>query len=233
MPTAVFDMLGTFFSLEPLRSRLTALGLPDHTLELWFSESLRDFFSLSLAGGYEPLAEVLAAALPRTVAELGGSLEASRQRYVLEGLQTLEPAPGAAEACERLHDAGWMLIALTNGAKASTSALLMRAGLLDLFEAVLSTDAVRVSKPHPDVYAQAREVAMGETWMVATHAWDLNGARREGFATAWVARQEKRWLDVLPRPDLQGEDLADVARQLLATARTGVEPTAPPFMPLG
>ena len=48
---------------------------------------------------------------------------------------------------------------------------------------------------------------MGETWMVAAHAWDLGGARREGFATAWVAREEKRWLDVLPRPDLQGDAL--------------------------
>lgn len=234
MPTAVFDMIGTFFSLEPLRRRLEVLRAPKHSLELWFAESLRDFFAISQAGGYEPLVRILADALPRTLAELGHEVPSPAQRqFVLEGLQALEPAEGAAEACALLTDAGWKLIALTNGGADSTRALLGRAGLLDRFDAVLSTDSVRISKPHPDVYAMARAVTKGDAWMVAAHAWDLNGARRSGMRTAWISRKEKRWLDFLSRPDVLAEDLAGAARELLVRARTGVEPTAPPFMPVG
>jgi 2-haloacid dehalogenase len=234
MPTAVFDMLGTFFSLEPLRRRLEVLRAPKHTLELWFAESLRDFFATSHAGGYEPLARILADALPRTLAELGHEVPAPAHRqYVLEGLQALEPAQGAAEACALLTGAGWKIIALTNGGEDSTRALLGRAGLLSYFDTVLSTDSIRLSKPHPDVYAMARAVAEGDMWMVAAHAWDLNGARRSGMRTAWISRKEKRWLDFLFEPDVQAEELAGAAREMLARARTGVEPTAPPFMPVG
>lgn len=234
MPTAAFDMLGTFFSLESLRPRLTALGAPRHALELWFATGLRDFFATSHAGGYEPLADILAAALPRTLAELGGDVpDEARLSQVLEGLKTLAPAEGAARAVETLTGAGWKVLALTNGGEESTRALLERAGLLGHFSAVLSTDAPRLSKPHPEVYARARAVADGQLWMVATHAWDLQGARKAGLLTAWVSSKEKRWLDVWPGPDLQGNSLAEVAHELLARARTGVEPSAPPFMPVG
>ncbi|QRK10217.1 HAD hydrolase-like protein [Archangium violaceum] len=222
MPTATFDMLGTFFSLESLRPRLSALGVPAPTLELWFAESLRDFFALSHAGGYAPIREVLEAALPRTLALVGrGDVAPAHTAQVLEGLKELEPAEGAHEACELLSRAGWKLIALTNGGEASTRALLTRAGLLDRFSAVLSTDSVRTTKPHPTVYAVARERAEGEPWMVAAHAWDLQGAKRAGMRTAWVSRKEQRWLDVFPEPEVRAPDLATVARELLGTARQG------------
>lgn len=216
MPTAAFDMLGTFFSLESLRPRLTALGAPPHALELWFASALRDFFATSLAGDYAPVRAVLEASLPRTLAELGvdGTAEGPTDP-VLAGLSELEPAPGALEACELLRGKGWTLLALTNGGEDATRSLLERAGLLGHFTAVLSTDAVRVSKPHPRVYAQATSRAEGEPWMVAAHAWDLQGARRAGMRCAWVSRKEKRWLATFPPPDAQGEDLAAAARAML------------------
>lgn len=215
MPTAVFDMLGTFFSLEGLRPRLSALGAPERTLELWFAEALRDFIALSHAGGYAPIQEVLGAALPRTLLQVGlDDVESSRCARVLEGMKALEPAPGAHEACERLTREGWKLLALTHGSESSTRALLARAGLLDAFGAVLSTDDVRTTKPHPSVYAMARPFLEGEAWMVAAHGWDLTGAKRAGMRTAWVSRKEQRWLEVLPPPDIRGPDLAAVALAL-------------------
>ena len=42
--TAVFDIIGTCFSLEKPRRALTRLGAPEHALELGFAQALRDSF---------------------------------------------------------------------------------------------------------------------------------------------------------------------------------------------
>ena len=69
--TVAFDIIGTYFSLDKPLQSLISLGAPAHSLELWFAQSLRDAFALSCAGGYQPLIEVLAAELPRTMKILG------------------------------------------------------------------------------------------------------------------------------------------------------------------
>lgn len=220
MPTAVFDMLGTFFSLEPLRQRLTALGAPEHTLELWFAETLRDYFAVSHAGGYVPIAEMLEATLPRTIAMVGkGSMDPSRHELVLKGLKVLNPAEGAVDAVNRLAAAGFKLIALTNGSLDATEALLSRANVKDKFSALISADTACTSKPSRDVYALAQEELNGETWMVAAHAWDIMGAHRAGWRTAWISKKEKHWLSTFPRPDIEAPDLGACATLLEARVR--------------
>jgi len=228
MPTAAFDMLGTFFSLESLRPKLKSLGANDHTLELWFAESLRDFFALSHAGGYAPLRDILEAALPRVFEELRqGSQDPGQHLHVLEGLKELEPSQGAREACEFLTREGWKLLALTHGGEEATRALLQRAGLLSHFSAVLSTDSVRTSKPHARVYELARTAAEGPLWMVAAHAWDLQGAVRAGLRAAWVSQKERRWLGIYPEPDVRAENLEALAHEMVAAARNGSGPPLP------
>ena len=225
MPTAVFDIVGTFFSLEPLRQRLTALGAPENALELWFAESLRDYFAVSHSGGYVPLQEILAAELPRTLAILGkGSQEPSRIELVLKGLRVLNPNDGALEAVTRFIRAGWKVIALTNGSEEHARTLLERAGIAGSFSAVLSADSVHHSKPHPDVYELARHELDGEGWLLSVHAWDVMGARRAGLHGAWVSKKEKRWLSAFDEPDLVAPDLATCARLLEERAQAEAHP---------
>jgi 2-haloacid dehalogenase len=227
MPIAVFDMLGSFFSLEPLRQRLSSLGAPECTLDAWFAEATRDHIALSHAGDYVPLSEILAASLPRTLALLGkGSQERSRQELVLKGLNVLNPVEGAQAACVRLGNAGWRLVALTNSGEDHTRALLDRAGLLDRFDAVLSADRILVTKPHPDAYALARAESGRECWMITAHGWDIVGAKRAGMRTVWLSKRERRWLEALPRPDLEVPDLTTATEALLRLTSMGTGPAA-------
>ncbi|MGA9520574.1 MAG: HAD family hydrolase [Myxococcaceae bacterium] len=222
MRTAVFDMLGTFFSLEPLRQRLSAMGAPDCTLEAWFAEATRDHIALSHAGDYVPYSEILAAALPRTLLLLGkGSQDRSRQEQVLKGLNMLNPAEGAQAACVRLVEAGWRLVALTNSGEDYTRALLDRAGVLERFDEVLSADRLQTSKPHPDVYAMAHAEPGRECWMISAQGWDIAGARRAGMRTVWLSKREKCWLEALPRPDLEVPDVATATQALLRLSGVG------------
>jgi 2-haloacid dehalogenase len=210
--------MGTLFSLERLRDGLRRLGAPDLALELWFSQSLRDYFACSHAGGYLPLRDVLAAALPRVLGGLGVEPGREERAELLGELTLLGPAPGAPEACRLLRDHDHRLVALTNWNAELVSGLLERAGLREDFSAVRSCDEIQVSKPAPAAYALAREVAVGELWMVAAHAWDVAGAARAGLRTAWVASAEGEYLSAYPAPDVVAADLPEAARAVVAAS---------------
>lgn len=211
-----FDMIGTCFSLEQPRQQLVALGAPIHALQLWFAQSLRDAFALSHAGGYQPLREVLAAELPRTLKMLGVEADAAQLSQVVNSFAELELQPEAREAFRILEDAGWQLVALTNGSADSTQMLLERAGVLQYFARIFSSDAIQKTKPHPDVYAMPKQGIAGDRWLVAAHAWDIAGACRAGLRTAFITQTEQEYLSVYPLPEVVANDLVGAANQIIA-----------------
>jgi 2-haloacid dehalogenase len=214
-PTAVFDIIGTCFSLDKPRQALARLGAPAPALELWFAQSLRDSFAFSHAGGYAPLKEVLAAELARSARQLGLQASEDDLRSVLRTFAELDPRPDLADALAVLGDRGWQLVALTMGAAQSTRDLLEQAGVADRFDAVLSCDSISVTKPNQAVYQLALERSGAETWMVAAHAWDIAGASRAGLKTAFVTSVEGSYLDVYPKPDVVAASLLEAAHAMV------------------
>ena len=213
-----FDAIQTVFSLEPLRDRLVALGLPGHTLELWFARTLRDGFALAAAGVFRPFAEVAAGTLEGLLAEHGREAETARVGDVLGGFARLPAHPDAAPAVDRLRAAGVRVLVLTNGSEANTHAVLSRAGLLGTVERVVSIDEAGAWKPRAEVYRYVARVAgvePADLALVAAHAWDCHGAHRAGLVTGWVSRHERRFNPALGRPDVSGGTLDEVAAGLL------------------
>jgi 2-haloacid dehalogenase len=121
-----------------------------------------------------------------------------------------------------LRTAWFRLAALTNSTLEVARAQLEHAGLVDLFDEVLSADTVRRLKPAPEPYRMAAErlgVEVGEVRLVAAHAWDVAGALRAGCAAAFVARPGKVLDPLVERPDVVGADLAEVADGIIASDR--------------
>jgi 2-haloacid dehalogenase len=213
--TVAFDVIGTLFTLERARDALEKLGAPPHALEMWFTESLRDFFALSHAGGYAPLRDVLGASLPRTLSSWAVEYDDTAIQRVMATLKELDSADGAGASIENLTEAGFRILALTNGSEELTRTLLEGAGLYGHFDALLSCDEIRVSKPHASVYMMARQREPDELWMVAAHAWDVAGAARAGLGTAWVSGKEHIYPATFPSPDVQAPDLESASRGII------------------
>jgi 2-haloacid dehalogenase len=66
----IFDVLGTLFSLDAVRARLSAIGAPAATLEAWFERTLDGALTLTTVGEFRPFREVARAALQTTLAQL-------------------------------------------------------------------------------------------------------------------------------------------------------------------
>ena len=68
------------------------------------------------------------------------------------------------------------------------------------------------------VYLYAAEVmgvAPGQMALVAAHDWDCHGAKRAGLITGWVSRKSGGFGAPFAPPDVTGEDLTEVAAELL------------------
>lgn len=219
-PEAVaFDVIGTLFSLEPLRERLVDAGLPAHALETWYAEAVRDACAMAASGNgtFQPFQKLLDANLDALFQRHGVLVGRLRKGHVLAGMEELPAYPDAQEALGLLAGAGLPIVALSNGSAEATEALLHGAGLRGEVSHVLSVDRVGLSKPRREVYLFAAEragVAPDRLALVAAHAWDVHGAKVAGLTAGFVARG-RSFPPTMTEPDVQGEELADVARELL------------------
>jgi len=203
----LFDVLGTLFSLEPLQKKLRAPAL-----EAWFERLLHSATSLTLAGEFEPFADLAEATLKTTIAKLGLKQD---PKAVLEALKQLPPDPAADAAFERLERANMLIGVLTNGGEKQTRQLLEAAGLLDRVAEIVSVEEVELYKPHPAVYKHAAErlgVEPKGVTLIAAHAWDVVGAKRAGLDAVWVDRLEREW------PFPRGKPRSRVAHDLVEAA---------------
>jgi 2-haloacid dehalogenase len=83
--------------------------------------------------------------------------------------------------------------ALSNGGFALLTNLVKAAGLP--FDCILSAELARAYKPVRQPYLTAADlldVEPAEVLMVAAHGWDLDGARKAGFRTAFLARPREK-----------------------------------------
>jgi 2-haloacid dehalogenase len=203
----LFDVLGTLFSLEPLQKKLRAPAL-----EAWFERLLHSATSLTLAGEFEPFADLAEATLKTTIAKLGLKQD---PKAVLEALKQLPPDPAADAVFERLERANMLIGVLTNGGEKETRKLLEAAGLLDRVAEIVSVEEVELYKPHPAVYKHAAErlgVEPKGVTLIAAHAWDVVGAKRAGLDAVWVDRLEREW------PFPRGKPRSRVAHDLVEAA---------------
>jgi 2-haloacid dehalogenase len=92
---------------------------------------------------------------------------------------------------------------------------LERAGLASAFDAVVSTDAIRLYKPDPRAYqlgVDALGLPREDILFVPFAGWDAAGAKSFGYPTFWVNRLGAPAEELGPFPDGVGLDLAALLR---------------------
>jgi 2-haloacid dehalogenase len=147
----------------------------------------------------------------------GRHLDQTEQDAILGTMLRLPAHAEVPGALSRLRAAGFPLATLTNSTPEMVVAQLESAGILDLFDEVLSVHEVRRYKPDPEPYLMAAErlgVRPSDIRMVAAHDWDMWGATRAGCAAAYVARTDVPFVIGSP-PDVVGPDLSAVADAIL------------------
>ena len=216
------DIIETTFRIEPLDERLVRLGLPSGSYRRLYAESLRDAFALACANRFQSFMAILESDLAGLLAEYGLEADDVALTDALSTMKELPPYPDAFSAYTGLKDAGIRIFALSNGSAASTKALLEKAGMADQVERVLSVEDVKLSKPRPEVYLYAAEIAKvrpDEVMLVACHPWDVAGALSAGLRAGYISRERLYPNKIMAEPEIIGASLDDVSRAILSLQR--------------
>jgi len=218
----VLDVNETLSDMSPMAARFAEVGVSGALARVWFATLLRDGFALTAAGDRGTFADMAAEVLRGLLdgedlnRPLGHAVE-----HVMAGMAALGLHEDVADGVRELHQAGRRLITLTNGSSMVAKKIFGAAGILDVFEALLSVDDAPAWKPAPDSYLYAARVTgvdPSEMMMVAVHPWDIHGAAAAGLRTAWINRSGARYPAYFTPPEHNVTALTDLPDVLAHSA---------------
>jgi 2-haloacid dehalogenase len=213
----LFDLNGTLVDPSVMAQPLGDSGPDEELVQAALDDAIAQAMVATLTGTLPPFRELIAAALRRRLRLRGRDESAAETALELMGsMPAFIEAPAALEI---LRGEGIRLGVLSQSAAADADAALRFAGLRDRLDLVMSAQEAGAYKPDPRPYRMVLEhtgADAGELCFVATHWWDVAGAKRVGMRTGWVARRERALLDSVPAPDFTGRDLAEVASAIVA-----------------
>ena len=215
----VFDVNETLLDMAALDPHFERLFGDASARQAWFDRFLQLWLTEMVTGVYQEFGAIGGAAMKMLAESRGVELSDDEVGEILGGMKQMPPHPEVEESLSRLRDAGFRLATLTNSTEQVGEAQIENSGLRDYFEQTLSADTAQRLKPAPEPYRMAAEslgVEPGGIRLVAAHGWDIAGALRTGCAAAFVARPGKALFPTVPRPDVVGTDLQEVAERIIA-----------------
>lgn len=215
----VFDAYGTIFDFASAVARCPAIPEERRTTltGLWRDKQLQYTWLRSLQRSYVDFWQVTGDALDFALQTLDMASPVLR-RKLMDLYLTLDAFPEVPQVLRTVRSAGYVTAILSNGTPAMLDAAVGSAGLQDLFDAVLSADAVRVFKTDPRVYdyclsrlgRRADEVAFQ-----SSNAWDAYAASAYGMSAVWCNRYGQRPERLPGRPDHEIRSLAELPALLI------------------
>jgi 2-haloacid dehalogenase len=210
----VFDAYGTLFDVNSACAQeAAALGEKWSPLaELWRAKQLQYTWLRGLTGHYCDFWQVTGDALDFAMSSLQLADPALRAR-LMDLYLHLSPYPEVADTLTRLKASGQKLAILSNGSPAMLASAVESARLGDLFDAVLSVEAVGVFKPHPSVYQLAPDrlaLPPEQICFVSANGWDAFSAKAFGLRVAWCNRFGQAAERIPALPDRKMATLAEL-----------------------
>ncbi len=195
----VFDVNETLLDLNPLKDKVNhALG-NDLAFNLWFSKLLHYSLVETVTEHYSDFSSIAASTFQMVAQNFKVDIPDAKVDSILATIKSLPPHKDVIAALTLLQNAGFTMVALTNGNQEVADKQLIDSGIAPFLKQIISVEHVGRYKPHVDAYTyvlNVLSVAAKEAMMIAAHGWDIVGARRAGMQTAFVARAGQIYLSI-------------------------------------
>ena len=219
LPLVVFDVNETLLDLETMAPIFERIFDDKAAMRLWFANLILYSAALTVAGRYVPFTEIGAAVMKMIADTRGIKITETDKRELTDRFSAMPPHPEVPAALRKLRNAGFRLFTLTDNLLEVQTRQLEHGGIADLFERRFSADGVKHHKPSRQAYAYVeRELGVdpSQLCLIACHTWDTLGAVAAGWEAALIRRVGNDVLGVGPQPHIIGDDLDDIADQLIA-----------------
>jgi 2-haloacid dehalogenase len=224
LPLIVFDVNETLLDLQTMEPTFARIFGDKDALRLWFANFILYSSALTGAGCYVPFTDIGAAVMKMLADAKGITIDERDKKELTERFSTMPPYAEVPAALRKLRAAGFRLFTLTDNLIEVQTRQLTHGGIVDLFERRFSADGVKHHKPSRQAYAYVeRELGAkpSQFCLIACHTWDTLGAVAAGWEAALIRRIGNDLLGVGPQPQIVGNDLNDVADQLIARHGAG------------
>jgi 2-haloacid dehalogenase len=222
LPLIVFDVNETLLDLETMEPIFERIFGDRSAMRLWFANLIMYSAALTVAGCYVPFTEIGAAVMKMLADTRGIKINDNDKKELTDKFSTMPPHPEVPAALRKLRAAGFRLFTLTDNLLEVQTRQLEHGGIVDLFERRFSADGVKHHKPSRQAYGYVEKelgAQPSQFCLIACHAWDTLGAVAAGWEAALIKRVGNDVLGVGPQPHIVGNDLNDVADQLIRRHR--------------
>ena len=219
LPLIIFDVNETLLDLRTMEPIFERIFHDRSAMRLWFANLIMYSVVLTMVDSYVPFTDIGASVLKMMADTYGVEIDGDDRSELTERFSTMPPYPDVRPALSKLRAAGFRLFTFTNNIIEVQARQIQRGGVADLFERLFSVDSVKRNKPSAEAYTYVqRELGVQpfQLCLVACHTWDTLGAVAAGWEAALVKRVGNDVLGVGPQPQIVGDDLNDVADQLIA-----------------
>ena len=214
----LFDAYGTLFDVYSVGLLAEQLfpGRGQALSVMWRDKQIEytNLVSTSSHGAhYQPFWELTRAALRYAGKRLGLEMTGEREDQLMNQYRHLSAFPENRDVLQALKAQGIVTGILSNGDPAMLAVAVKSAGLEALLDHVISVDAIRKYKTHPDAYAlglRATGLDVSQIAFVSCNSWDALAATWYGYQTLWVNRYQLPFEELGTQPVYTGSSLRDV-----------------------
>jgi 2-haloacid dehalogenase len=218
-PLIVFDVNETLLDLETMEPTFERIFGDKRAMRLWFANLILYSAALTVAGCYVPFTDIGGAVMKMLADTSGIRIGDNDRKELTDRFSTMPPHPEVPAALRKLREAGFRLFTLTDNLLEVQTRQLEHGGIADLFERRFSADGVKHHKPSREAYGYVEKELNADPsqfCLIACHTWDTLGAVAAGWQGALIKRTGNDLLGVGPQPHYVGQDLNDIADQLIA-----------------
>lgn len=212
----------TLLNLSILREQFDKHFDDKYVLKYWFTKLLYSSSIMGIMGEYRNFGELAEVTLINLFFENNKPLSEKVKTEILDEFRKLPAYKDVRPALGLLREKDIRVIAVSNSSLAMIKEQLTNAGIIDLFHSYYSVDDVKKYKPFKDIYLSAAKqegLRTEDIVMVATHDWDLFGAKKAGLTTAYVKRKEVIYHPFYLQADFKDSNLSDLIMQLIDTRK--------------
>lgn len=213
-----FDINETILDLKVINKKFDKYFESQHVGEYWFSKLLHTSNIMSIMNEYVDFNKLAEIVLENIFYENDKEITKDIKSEILGTFKTLPIYPDVRESLEILKENGIKIIALSNSSLEMMKIQLQSENIKKIFDNYYSVDSVKKYKPYSDIYeyvADQENLSFEEIIMVASHDWDLFGAKKVGMRTAYINRKKERFNPTYPNPDISERNLVSLAKKII------------------
>jgi 2-haloacid dehalogenase len=219
LPLIVFDVNETLLDLQTMEPTFQRIFNDRGAMRLWFANLVLYSAALTVAGSYVPFTDIGGAVMKMMADVSGIKITDADRKELTDRFSTMPPHKEVPAALRKLRSAGFRLFTLTDNLLEVQTRQLTQGGIVDMFERRFSADGVKHHKPSREAYGYVEKelgTKPSDMCLIACHTWDTLGAVAAGWEAALIKRVGNDALGVGPQPHIVGNNLDDVADQLIA-----------------